>query len=123
MTNYCQVVRLKKTKSMKVFEIKLTVDKKPASEYVAANKNIEALKVYSATTLIDLWELDSTDEIVEVPEEEWVNHKVINTDYDPFDPFDWESRTFEEIMKVVVEPALISVTMFWDDELDELPEL
>ncbi len=108
---------------MKVFEIKLTVDKKPASEYVAANTNIEALKVYSATTLIDLWELDSTDEIVEVPEEEWVNHKVINTDYDPFDPFDWESRTFEEIMKVVVEPALISVTMFWDDEMDELEEL
>lgn len=103
---------------MKVFEIKLTVDKKPASEYVAANTNIQALQVYCATTGI---ELDDLDEILEVPEEEWVNHKVINTDYDPFNPFDWESRTFEEIMAIATEPSLICTDMFldYDAEMEE----
>ncbi len=105
---------------MKVFEIEMTVDGQLASDYVAANTNIQALQVYTSFTGIDLSEFHSTDEIIELAEQLWDKYSVINTDYDPTNPFDWKIRTIEEIMKSVVVPSVICVNMFPNtDDIEE----
>ena len=95
---------------MKIFELRwISQDEK---EWVAANTNIEALKVYFAITDTDLTDMEDEDEIIELPKEKWAEMTVTNSEYDPTDPDDFESITFEEWMKTNKEPGIIAGTMY-----------
>lgn len=95
---------------MKVFELRW--NSQDEKEWIAANTNVEALKTYLSITSTDMVDLDDEDEIVEIPKEEWSKLSIRNTDYDPSDPEDWETETFEDYMKTCKSPDLIAGTMY-----------
>ena len=81
-------------------------------EWVAANTNIEALMYYTCETGTHLHDFDPSDEIKEVPKSEWSILTIQNTDYDPSDPSDFETQTFEEYMKTCNSPSIVCGTMY-----------
>lgn len=82
-------------------------------EVIAADTIIQALNYYAKTTGFELnVDFSDEDDIWEVPESEWADHIVTNTDYDESDPEDKPSWTLAELMKGRVEPALISSTVY-----------
>lgn len=95
---------------LKIFELHLIdVDEK---EWIAAETIIHALQTYESTTDVGLFELSSKDEIRELPVEEWPKHHVTNSDYDPDDPNDWKSMSFDEYMKSCTASCLICGTAY-----------
>jgi hypothetical protein len=96
--------------TLKIFELRW--NEQGEKEWVAAFTNIGALKSYCEITSTDLVDMDGADEIVEVPEEEWANMTIKNTDFDPDDPDDKETQTFSEWMDGRTEPDIIAGTMY-----------
>jgi len=95
---------------MNIYEIQWT--SQDEKEWVAANTIIEALQTYCKVTGTDLFDLDETDEIVELPRKKWPEMTVRNTDYDSTDPDDWYIKTFEEWMNENDKPDVIAGTMY-----------
>ncbi len=65
---------------MKIFEIAFTKEGERA--WIYAETIIDAIKTYCYVTGTDLVDLDSTDEIAELPEEKWSKYTVIDSEYD-----------------------------------------
>lgn len=82
------------------------------SDWIAAYTNMDALQVYCGETSTDITDWDEKDEIVEVPRSLWPEKVVINTEYDPDDPEDIKSQTFEDYMKKATKSGLIATTIY-----------
>ena len=78
-------------------------------ETVAANTNIEALKFYCEETAIDLIDFSNEDSIEEIPESEWDNFLIENTERSEGDQ---KYTTLSEEMKGLKEPTLICSTVY-----------
>jgi hypothetical protein len=104
-TNY------KLTEMMKIFELRWNSQEE--KEWIAANTNIEALKVYCSITGMDLKDLDDEDEILEVPEPEWKNLRVRYEDDSEDEQLEEDeiSITFKQWMERHHEPDLIASTI------------
>lgn len=92
---------------MKVFEITWNTG---SIEWVAAPSLLGAIKFYCSETVFDISDIEDDDEIREVPESEWKNMKIANTEYDPEDPNDKEYFTVDELMKEA--PCLLCGNMY-----------
>lgn len=88
---------------MNIYELESGGEK----EWILANTTIEALKVWNDTTGLDLIDLDSDDEINEVPKEKWSELKITFPDDE-----DEEDQTFEEFVKGRVEPMYMCATVY-----------
>ena len=78
-------------------------------ETVSANTNIEALKFYCEETGIDLTDFSNEDSIEEIPESEWKDFQIENTEREEGEP---EFTTLAEEMKGLKEPTLICSTVY-----------
>lgn len=95
---------------LKVFEIRWT--SQGEKEWVAAHTNIEALIYYCDLTSMSISDFDEEDEIVEVPESQWAEMKIKNTEYDYEDPEDWEEMTISEWIEGRYRPEIIGGTNY-----------
>lgn len=88
--------------TMKIFEIAWGDGEK---EWIAANTTIQALKVYSSMTGVDLDDFEDDDNIVELPKSKWGRYTVKEEDAE-------ESITFKQWMKENKRPDIIAGTMY-----------
>lgn len=94
----------KENKIMKLFEIHTDGEK----ECIGAKNPIEALKYYLDLSNSDL---ESVDDIREIPKKNWKYITIKNNDYDEEFPEDMpESWTAEELMQGLTSPEYISST-------------
>jgi len=92
---------------LKVFELRCPDGEK---EWIADYTNIGALITYILSTHTDLLDMDSENEIVEVPEHEW--QELLVTNLDPESPDDWQTKTIAELMQEHTLPGVIASTMY-----------
>ena len=96
---------MKEQKELKVFEIRYNGDVDTICHYT----NIAALQLHCHYTDCLLIEFDVTDEIVEIPKDEWNNKKFrCNDDYDD----EGDEMTISEYMETHNKPELICSTCF-----------
>jgi hypothetical protein len=88
---------------MKLYELSTCGEK----EWIAANTIIEALQVYHHITGNTPLDLDSVDDINEVPEEKWKDIALCFPD-DKDEP----DITFAERMKEVTKPEYLASTCY-----------
>jgi hypothetical protein len=96
--------------ALKVFELRW--NQQGDKEWIAARTNIDAIQTYLSITDMSIHELDNDDEIVEIPKEKWPEYTIRNADYDPTDPEDAETETFDKIMSRLTKPDIIGGTMY-----------
>lgn len=89
---------------MKIFEINW--ESQGEKEWVSAETNIQALKVYCRITDMDLNDFEDSDSITEVPEEKWSEY-TIRSEMD-----ENNTTTFSEWMKNNRSPDIIAGTMY-----------
>jgi hypothetical protein len=94
---------------LKVFELRYADGEK---EWIADYTNIGALITYCLTTQTDLLDMDSANEIVEVPESEWSEMRIVGEEYHAEYPDDIEGQTFAEWMRENRQPGIIAGTMY-----------
>lgn len=99
-----------KMSELKIFELRWS--SQDEKEWVCARTNIEALKIYFNITDTAMIDLDDEDEIIEVPKEKWPEMAIRNSEYNPKDPEDCGTKTFEEYMKTATVPDIIAGTMY-----------
>lgn len=61
---------------MKIYRI----DTNGQSDWIASNSIISALRYYESVTDMGLFDFDDGDDIVEIPQQEWKNHNILNTE-------------------------------------------
>lgn len=65
---------------MKIFELRFTKENEKAWMY--AETVIDAIKTYCSITGTDLIDLDTTDDIIELPKEKWLDYSVKDDEFD-----------------------------------------
>lgn len=94
---------------MKIYTLKHPDGEK---EWITGITLIHALKSYLKMSVQQtIEEMEDGTEIEELPREEWASHTVINPDYDPDDPDDWEKQSFEEAVNGYSYPTIIASTL------------
>lgn len=89
---------------MRLFELRVDGEK----ERIAAKNPVEAIKYYVDLTDV---ELESMEDIIEIPKETWKDIVIKNLEYNEEDPDDMmESWTAEELMKGLKSPEYISTS-------------
>lgn len=90
---------------MKIFEFQVNGEK----EWVAANTIIQAFETYCNLTGMGLWDFESGDDVVEIPESKWgeyyVNHEEPYSEEDNLEPF-------SEVVKRMTSPDIIASTAY-----------
>ena len=94
---------------LKVFELRYADGEK---EWISDYTNIGALITYCLATQTDLLDMDSANEIVEVPESEWGDMLIVGEEYRAEYPDDIEAQTFAEWMQENKQPGIIAGTMY-----------
>lgn len=89
---------------LKVFELKSA-----ETDWFCGHSLLTALANYCADTGIDICDFDATDEIREVPKDEWKSIKVIMNDCESYEP---EFIYLDEYMKGVSNPSIICSTAY-----------
>lgn len=95
---------------MKIYELRWTSQNE--KEWISGRTIIEALKTYLSITDLDMVDFADEDEIIEVPQEEWSNMTVRNTEYNENDPDSFEEITFNEWIKRNPISNIIAGTMY-----------
>jgi len=95
---------------LKVFELRWAGTEE--KEWIADYTNIGALITYCLETHTDLLDMDSEDEIIEVPEREWQRMMLIDTECYPKDPDDINAQTVAEWMRDSNQPGIIGGTLY-----------
>lgn len=93
---------------LKIFEIRYNTQTE--KEWVAAHTNIEALKEYCSITSADLIDFDKSDEIVELPKDQWSKYTIRESLYSGAS--DVKKITFEEWMVGKTSPDIIAGKMY-----------
>lgn len=88
---------------MKIFEIIWT--SQGEKEWVAADTNMHALKIYCDITDMSITDFECDDEIVELPKRKWGKYTVKDEDAE-------EPITFKQWMKEHTRPDIIAGTMY-----------
>lgn len=86
---------------MRIFEIAQGDD----LQWVAADTNIHALKVFTSSTEQEIWEFDDSATITELPKDEWEAHCIRGEDGLP-------EKTFAQWMKENKRPDIIAGTLY-----------
>lgn len=89
---------------LKVFELKSS-----ETDLFCGYSLLTALANYCNESEIDLNDFTDSDEIREVPKDEWRGHKIIMTDREEEEP---EFIYLDEYMKDAISPCLISSTAY-----------
>lgn len=93
---------------MRVFKIKHADGE---TTHIGGKTLIHALQEYCWEQSIELKELESDDEVLEVPEAEWPNIKVSNPEYVEGDLImDWEVKTLDQYIKEVKDTGILCST-------------
>jgi hypothetical protein len=74
-------------------------------EWVAADTNVHALKIYSSITDQQLWDFEDDATITELPKDEWEAHYIRGEDGLP-------EKTFAQWMKENKTPDIIAGTPY-----------
>lgn len=87
---------------MKIFEINW--ESQGEKEWVAAETNLHALKVYCRITDMSIDDFEDTDEIIEIPKNKWSKYKIkMEGDVE---------ITFKQYMRANNTPDIIAGTMY-----------
>jgi hypothetical protein len=87
---------------MKIFEIRWSNGEK---EWIAAESNLHAVRIYYSITGFNSFDFEEGDEIVELPKDKWATYTVKTEDED-------EPMTFEKWMSENKYPDIIAGTMY-----------
>lgn len=87
------------------------IDSGGEKTWMCANTNIEALKKHEELTDLGLVDFDTTDEITEVPKDQWKDLSIIDIDADK-ENGEYPSITFEEYMEDAVSVDMIACTVY-----------
>ena len=79
-------------------------------EYISANTNVDAIKVYCQDCSFDVWDFEDDCEINEIPEDEWEKFTIKMDDFEGDE--DSKIITFVEWMKQNLESGYICGTMY-----------
>jgi len=93
---------------LRIFELRYADNER---DWISANTVIEAIQFNCEINGDGIFDLDSEDDIIELPEEKWDEMNVLNTEYDETDPDDWEKMTFRQWMTEHNEVGLIASTL------------
>lgn len=93
---------------MNIYEFQSNGEK----EWICADTLIEAFQFYNSLNDLEINDFDKTDDVVLIPESEWNEYKIVDTEHNSEHPDHCPDKTFAEYMINQTEVEIIATTCY-----------
>ncbi len=93
---------------MNIYEFQTNGEK----EWICANTLIEAFQFYHSLNDLQIFDFDKTDDVILIPESEWSEYRIVDTEHNSEHPNHCPDKTFAEYMVGQTQVEIIATTCY-----------